>query len=107
MRFDDQIKKCAQITTNILTDAYKPKVIKLKLDKDTLKNQVYLLSFIHSLKIVLSQISGTFMLLMDYPYIRGEELPYYAKKTTWNLLHVYIDAHSQRLIDKCLGYGLR
>ena len=35
------------------------------------------------------------MLLMDYPYIRGEDLPYYFKKVTWNILHAYIDAHIQ------------
>ena len=40
------------------------------------------------------------MLLMDYTYIRGEYLPYYSKRATWNLLHAYIDAHSQRLIDE-------
>ena len=40
------------------------------------------------------------MLLMDYPCIREEELPDYAKKDRWNLLHSYIDAHSQILIDE-------
>ena len=40
------------------------------------------------------------MLLMDYPCIRGEELPDYAKNATWDLLHAYIDAHSQILIDE-------
>ena len=38
------------------------------------------------------------MLLMDYPSIRVGCLPGCAKKATWNLLHEYIDAHSQRLI---------
>ena len=35
------------------------------------------------------------MLLMENPSIRGEDLPYYAKKATWNLLYAYIDAHSK------------
>ena len=39
------------------------------------------------------------MLLMGYPSIRGEDLPYYDRNYTWNLLHAYIDAHSQTLID--------
>ena len=43
------------------------------------------------------------MLLMDYPYTIGEELPYHAKNSTYNLFHAYIDAHSQRLIDECTG----
>ena len=44
---------------------------------------------------------------MEYPSIRGEELPYYAKKDTWNLWHAYIGAHSQRSIDECPVYGLQ
>ena len=40
------------------------------------------------------------MLLMDYPSIRGGDLPYYAKNATQNLLHAYIDAHSQKIIDE-------
>ena len=39
------------------------------------------------------------MLLMDYPFKREEETPGYSKNTTWNLLHTYIDAHIQILID--------
>ena len=44
---------------------------------------------------------------MDHPPIRGEELPYFAKKNTWNPLHTYIDAHSQRIIDEYTGYGVQ
>ena len=40
------------------------------------------------------------MLLMEYPSIRGEDLPDYAKKYTCNLLHAYIDANSQGLINE-------
>ena len=40
------------------------------------------------------------MFLVYYPCIRGEDLPYYSKSVTWNLLHAYIDAHSQILIDE-------
>ena len=43
------------------------------------------------------------MLLMDYPSLRGEEIPYYAKNCIWNLLYVYIYAHIQILIDECTG----
>ena len=46
------------------------------------------------------------MLLMDYPCIRGEDLTDYAKNSTWDLLHAYIDAHSQILIDYYTGCGL-
>ena len=37
---------------------------------------------------------------MDYPSIRGGDLLYYAKNATQNLLHAYIDAHSQKIIDE-------
>ena len=40
------------------------------------------------------------MFLMDYPSIRGEDLPDYSKTDTWNILHAYIDAHSQSLIEQ-------
>ena len=47
------------------------------------------------------------MLLMEYLTIRWEDLPDYSNKATWNLLHEYIDANCQRLIYKCLGYGVQ
>ena len=47
------------------------------------------------------------MLFMDYPFIRGEYLPNYAKNFTWNLLHAYIDAHGQILIYEYPRDGLQ
>ena len=35
------------------------------------------------------------MFIKEYTSIRGEDLPYYAKKATWNILHAYIFAHRQ------------
>ena len=46
------------------------------------------------------------MIFMDYPYIRGEYLPDYAKKSTCELFHAYIDSYSQILIDEYTGYGV-
>ena len=46
-------------------------------------------------------------MLMEYPSIRGENLPDYANKDTCNLLHVYIDAHNQGSIYKYTGDGLQ
>ena len=42
---------------------------------------------------------------MDYPYTKGEDFTDYTKNDTWNLLHAYIDAHTQRLIYEYPGYG--
>ena len=47
------------------------------------------------------------MLLMDYKYIRGEDLPDYTKNTTWKILHAYIDEHSQIVMDEYPGDGLQ
>ena len=47
------------------------------------------------------------MLLMNYPSIRGEDSIDYSKKATWNLLHAYIDANSQRLIDEYPGNEIK
>ena len=44
------------------------------------------------------------MLVMDYLSIREEYFPGCAKKATCKLLHEYIDADSQRLIDEYPGY---
>ena len=46
------------------------------------------------------------MLLIDYKSIRGGDLLEYAKKYTWDLLHAYIDAHSQISIDEYKGFGV-
>ena len=43
----------------------------------------------------LSQFKQTYMLIMEYSIIRGEDFLDYAKNSTWNLLHEYIDAHTQ------------
>ena len=61
----------------------------------------------NSLKIILSQFSETRMLLMEYLFMRGEEIPDYAKNSIWNLLHAYIDAYSQILIDEFPGDGVQ
>ena len=47
------------------------------------------------------------MFLMDYTSISTKALPDYAKKDTWNLLHAYLDAHSQILIDEYPGDGVQ
>ena len=44
---------------------------------------------------------------MEYPSIIEEALPDYAKKATWNVLYAHIDAHSKRLSDEFLGYGVQ
>ena len=40
------------------------------------------------------------MFIMVYPSIIGRYFTGYYKRVTWNLLHAYIDSHSQRSIDE-------
>ena len=47
------------------------------------------------------------MILMDYPSIRGDYLPYYAKHDNWKILHAYIDACFQISIDEYPGVGVQ
>ena len=47
--------------------------------------------------IFLSQLKKTYMLIINYPYIRGEDFKDYAKNDTWNILNAYIDTNIQRL----------
>ena len=70
------IKHCANLTAKLLTSAYKSKVVKLKLDEDLLQCWFYLLFFVNSLKILLTQCSETYILVMDHPSIKGEERLY-------------------------------
>ena len=47
------------------------------------------------------------MLLIDYQSMIEEDSPDYVKNATWNLLHAYIDAHSQILFHKYTGDGVQ
>ena len=47
------------------------------------------------------------MLLMYYLLKKGGYFPDSTEKATLKLLHAYIDAHSQILIDKYTVYGVK
>ena len=106
-RFGDPIKNCVKLTANLLKADYKSNFGKFKFDEDPLQRRVYFLSFINSHKIVLSQFLETKIMLMDYPFIRGEDFPEYAKKAIWNLFHAYKYAHSQILNYEYQGDGIQ
>ena len=53
--FNDPTKKCATLTTMLITYTWKSKVIKFKLDEDPLQLQVYFLTFMNLPKITLSR----------------------------------------------------
>ena len=72
IRFNEPIKKYANLTAKILTAVYRWNIFKFILDEYPLQRRVYFLSFVNSLKIGLSPFSETFMFLMEYPSIRGK-----------------------------------
>ena len=101
------VEKWKSLSETSPKSEYNSKVTKFELDEDPLQRQVYFLPFTNSLKMVLSQFSENYMLLMNYTFIREEDFPDYAKKATCNLLHTYIDAHSKILIYEYIGDGVQ
>ena len=66
-RKKDPIRACATLTANLLTTAFKSKMIRFKLDEDPLQRRIYFLTFIDSLNMVFSQYRETYEVLRDYP----------------------------------------
>ena len=106
-RNKDPIKECAKFTAKLLEAAWNSKSTRFKFDEDTLQHRIYFLNLMNLLKIILSQFKQTYMLIIKYPSITGEDFPDDAKLAIWNLLHAYIDAHIQSLIYKYPGYGVQ
>ena len=48
----DPIKLCATLTENLLTTAYKSKIIRFKIDEDPLQRRIYFLTFVESLEMI-------------------------------------------------------
>ena len=57
--FTNPTKNCAKLTTKLITAMYKSKVVKFKLDEDTIQHQVYFLSFMNSLKKIITIFRNT------------------------------------------------
>ena len=93
------IKLCANLTTKLLTTAYKSKIIRFKMDEDPLQRRIYFLTFVESLEMIFSQYTETCEVLLDYPKIGGGDIiEDYAEKAIRNLFHANVDVHSRRLI---------
>ena len=52
---EDLIRLCATLTAKLLTTAYKSKIVRFKLDEDSLQRRIYFLTFIDSLDVHFSQ----------------------------------------------------
>ena len=91
----DPIRICATLTGKLLTTAYKSKIIRFKMDEDPLQCQIYFLTFIDSLDMILSQYRETCEVFLDYPKIGGGDvIEDYAKNTIRKLFYSNIDVHS-------------
>ena len=71
-RKEDPIRLCATLTAEFLTKAFKSKIIRFKMDEDSLQRRIYFLTFIDSLDMIFSQYRETCEVLLDYPKIGGE-----------------------------------
>ena len=91
----DPIKLCARLTAKLLTKAYKPKIIRFKLDEDLLQRPIYFLTFVESLEIIFYQDKETCEIILDYPKVGGENIKEFSKKSIRNILHANIYVHSR------------
>ena len=91
----------------MLTTAYKPKIIKFKIDEDPIQSRIYLLTFIESLEIIFSQYKETCEVLLDYLKIEGDDINDYVKNSISNILHANFYVHGRRLISKFPGDGVK
>ena len=57
-----------------LTTSYKSKIIKSKLDGGPLQPQIYFLTFVESMEMIITQYKETCEVLIDDPKIGGEIL---------------------------------
>ena len=88
--------------------AYKSKIIRFKMDKDPLQRRIYLLTFVESLDMILSQYIETCEVLLYYPKIGEDDIiEDFARKPIRNLLHVNIDIHNKRLISEFPKDGIK
>ena len=72
-RKKDPIRLWATLTENLLSTAYKSKIIRFKVYEDPLQHRIYFLTFIDSLDMIFSQYRETCEVLLDYPKMGGGE----------------------------------
>ena len=97
------IKLCAHLTANLLTTAYKSKIVRFTLDEDPLQRPIYFLAFVESLEMIFSQYKETCEVLLEYPKIGGENIKEFEKQIIGDILHANIDVHSRILIAEFPG----
>ena len=104
---NDPIRLCATLTAKFLTTAFKSRIIRFKMDEDTLQRRTYFLTFIDSLDMIFTQYRETCEVLLDYPKIGGDNVKDYAKHAIRNLLNANSDVHSRTLFAEFPKYGIK
>ena len=107
-RKKDPIKLCATLMENLLTAAFKSKIIRFKMDEDPIQRRIYLLIFVESLEMIVSHNKENCEVLLYHPKILGDDIiEDYAKKNRRNILYANIDAPSRRLVAEFPKYGIQ
>ena len=104
---NNPIKLCALLTAKLPTTAYKSKIIRFKMDENPLQRQIYFLTLVESLDMILSQYKETCEVIKDYPKIGGPDIEDYAKNSIRNILHENIDVHIRILIAEFPKDGIK
>ena len=79
--------------------AHNSKIIRFKMNEDSLQRWIYFLTFVGSLEIIFLQFTETCEVLLDYPKIGGDyDIEDYAKKAIRNILYANIDVQRRILI---------
>ena len=77
------------------------------MDEDSVHFQIYFLTFIESLEMIILQYKETCEVLPDYPTIGGEDKKDYVKKEIMNLPHENIDVYSRMKISESPVDGVK
>ena len=73
-RKKNPVKLCTNLIAKLLMTAYKPNIIKFKMDEDPLQLRIYFLTFVESPEMILYQYKETCEVILDYPKIGGENI---------------------------------
>ena len=63
----------------MLTISYKSKIIRFKMDDETIQRRIYFINFVESLEMIFSQYKETCEVLLDYQKIGGENIKDFVK----------------------------
>ena len=84
-RKNDPIKLCARLTKKLLTEAFKSKIIRFKMDEYPLQRRIYFLTFVESLEMIFSKYTETCEVIID---VNNAKIRNIGKRIRSNYVHV-------------------